>query len=959
MQKLRSTLNRSKQIVFIVIFATVGVVSLIISHAVNPTASIEPEDSSITGNAQSISDSTASGNKALQFGKSITNTSVVRAMFYYPWFKETWGPDQINPFTNFHPIDGYYDDNNSNGTINQNLFDKQIGEMTYAGMDAAIASWWGPEGKYPQSTHKENTRIPALLNSPSNNSNGKQLKWSLYYEMESVGDPTVASITADLDYINTNYANHSNYLKINGKPVIFVFEDNNDACAMATRWTQANNASVGFYIVLKVFSGYATCTDQPGSWHQYGPALATQSQIPYSYTISPGYWKKGDPAVQLPRLSDATWGSNIDAMKASNAQFQLVTSFNEWGEGHSVEPATEWQSTSSYGSYIDILHQKLSTAPPIDNAPSVTITNPANGATVNGIVQVKFLATDTDQTPVNTSSVKVTLDGSSFTAIATGNTNEYAYNWDTSALTSGSTHTITVSAADTASKSTTSSPITVIKQNSVCSGNPTAPSSINSNLAASTIVINWGASTPAASCTLASYQIWRVVGANPATLLSTVSASTLSYIDTSYPYSSSLKYYVIALDSASPPHQSLASANSTITSPSCSDVISPTIPGNFMAVSTTTSVALSWTASTDSSSCGMAGYKIYRVINSVDTEIGTVLVGSSLSFSSTGLSASTQYTFRIKAYDSSSAVNLSAAASVTTTTSQPSSDIILVAAGDVQKPRSDLRYGIDTANIIKNQIKPTIVILPGDVQYESGALNDYNSYFDKTWGGNLLGSRIYPSPGNHDYGTSGAAGYFSYFNATTNSINGNPVTGPAGSGSGWYAFDAGSNWRIYSLNSETAGSTANTQNTFLANDMSANPKACSIFFDHKPYYDYGTTHTSDGSATLPWYKTFYSNNGEVVITGHEHNYQRFQPVNPTGDVVDTNKGLQTFVVGTGGADNKYTTFGATLHGTNSLISKWFADWGVLKMTLHSGGYDWEFIPISVGGNTDSGSALCH
>ncbi len=891
----------------------------------------------------------AAGNKtqstSVSYTVKNTTTSVppststtVRATFYYPWFTETWG-SLTTPDTNYHPTAGFYSSDTAS------VITKHIQQMTYAGLDASIASWWG------QGQHSESTRIPALLNNSANSSNGKNLKWSLYYEKESIGDPTVTEINADLTYIKSNYASNANYLQIGGKPVIFVFTDGNDACAMAQRWHDAN--TLGFYVVLKVFSGYTACATQPDGWHQYGPASAKDSQGKYSYTISPGFFKYNETTARLPRLSATDWTTNVNAMVASNAQFQLVTTFNEWGEGSAVEPATEWASTSGYGTYIDVLHQILNnTTATVDNAPSVTITSPANSATVNGIVQIKFLATDTDTTPVDNTSAKVTIDGTTQTATATGNANEFAYSWDTSTLADSSTHTITATASDTAGKSATSSAITVTKTATTCSGNPTTPSNVTTSLSGTTVIVGWGASTAAANCTIGSYQVWRAIGTNPASLLQTTTASTLSYNDATAPYSSSVKYYIIALDTAS--HQSTASAVSTITTSACSDSTAPTTPGSFTANSSTTSVGLSWTASTDSSACSLAGYKVYQTNGTTDTEIGTVPANASLNYNVTGLTASTAYTFKVKAYDSSSTANFSAAATVSTNTTAPSSDVTMVVAGDISKPNSTT-YAAQTASLIKNQIKPSVVLTLGDNQYEKGILADFNTYFDKTWGPTSLGLNVYPSPGNHDYGNSdGAAGYYSYFKAGTDTINGNAVTGPANSG--YYAFNTANNWRIYSMNTE-----ANVTNagTFLTNDMAANPRTCSIIFGHKPYYDYGTTHAGNGDSTLPWLKTFYANNGDVVLDGHEHNYQRFNPVNPNNDTVDTAKGLQSFVVGTGGADNLYTPFGATNHNANTLVATYNATWGVLKLTLHTNSYDWEFIPIATGGYTDSGSGQCH
>src|SRR5207247_539670 len=133
-----------------------------------------------------------------------------------------------------------------------------------------------------------------------------------------------------------------------GKFVVFVYSDGSDACGMADRWKAAN--TVGAYVVLKVFSGYKTCTSQPDGWHQYAPAVAEDGQAPYSFSISPGFWKKSEATPRLAR-DLSRFNQNIKDMMASNANFQLVTTFNEWGEGTAVESATQWATSSEQGAY--------------------------------------------------------------------------------------------------------------------------------------------------------------------------------------------------------------------------------------------------------------------------------------------------------------------------------------------------------------------------------------------------------------------------------------------------------------------------------------------------------------------------------------------------------------------------------------------------------------------------------
>jgi hypothetical protein len=259
----------------------------------------------------------------------------IRAAFYYPWFPEAWSQKGINPFTNFRPSSGFY--SSDDGAVLR----RHIEEMRYAKVDAGIASWWGQGSRTDR-------RIPALLTAAA----GTGFRWALYHEGEGQGDPSAAALRSDLAYIRAHYANDPSYLRIGGRFVVFVYSDANDAAGMAERWKQANDGSA--YVVLKVFSGYRSAAAQPDAWHQYAPARADDSQPGQSFAVSPGFWLAGEQ----PRLErDLTrFAQSVRAMVASAAPWQLVTTFNEWGEGTSVEPAEEWRSGSGYGSYLDVLH---------------------------------------------------------------------------------------------------------------------------------------------------------------------------------------------------------------------------------------------------------------------------------------------------------------------------------------------------------------------------------------------------------------------------------------------------------------------------------------------------------------------------------------------------------------------------------------------------------------------------
>ncbi len=259
----------------------------------------------------------------------------VRAAFYYPWFPEAWDQQGVFPYTNFHPFAGYYRSDNPAAIA------FHIAAMRYAGISAGISSWWGVGSPTDR-------RFLDLLSAGERTG----FRWAIYDETEGVGDPSVAQIQSDLAYLSGNAMRSSAYWRIDNRPVVFVYGQGTDGCAMAQRWHAATAGK--FYLVLKVFSGYQSCANLADSWHQYAPARAADHQPGYSFTISPGFWKKGDQPLLTRDV--CRWAQNVQAMVASGEPLQLITTFNEWGEGTAVEPAREWITSSGFGAYLDLLH---------------------------------------------------------------------------------------------------------------------------------------------------------------------------------------------------------------------------------------------------------------------------------------------------------------------------------------------------------------------------------------------------------------------------------------------------------------------------------------------------------------------------------------------------------------------------------------------------------------------------
>jgi len=259
-------------------------------------------------------------------------------------------------------------------------------------------------------------------------------------------------------------------------------------------------------------------------------------------------------------------------------------------------------------------------------------------------------------------------------------------------------------------------------------------------------------------------------------------------------------------------------------------------------------------------------------------------------------------------------------------------DPVLVGAGDIA---DCLSIGDEaTANLLDG-IAGT-VFTAGDNAYPNGASSDYSSCYAPNWGRHKARTR--PSPGNHEYLTSGASGYFGYYGASA---------GP--SGLGYYSYDLGA-WHIVSLNSEVDGSDMSAQIQWLKDDLAAHPAACTLGYWHKPLFSSGE-HGDLLDMQAVW-NVLHEHGADIVINGHDHDYERFAPQNASGKE-ERPGGIREIVVGTGGADLR--TFTHTAANSEFRLS---GSYGVLRLTLHPANYDWEFLPVS-GDIADSGSAICH
>lgn len=324
-------------------------------------ASIEPETASLSGPVIVGYDINASGGQYIEFGASSFQPSApYHATFFYPWSENPntdgkwsyWNDGGHSPSqnwfsnyipdsdpANFDPANELYSSNNDQ------IIYWQLRKLAEARQEVAISEWWGQGHKTDNSFRKIVTDI---MNRPDNPYS--DFRWTIYYAKEGFGDPTVGEIVDDLNYVKTSYTDQPAYLKIDDKPVIFVYGDINDGSGMASRWAQAKS-QVDFYIVLKVYAGYRSDPNQPNSWHQYAPAVRADNQAPYSYSVSPGFWKDGE-ALRLGR--DLTSFRNaVSDMVAANATWKLTETWNEWGEGSSIEPGEQVIQVTSGSAMLD------------------------------------------------------------------------------------------------------------------------------------------------------------------------------------------------------------------------------------------------------------------------------------------------------------------------------------------------------------------------------------------------------------------------------------------------------------------------------------------------------------------------------------------------------------------------------------------------------------------------------
>lgn len=733
-----------------------------------------------------------------------TPASPVRAAFYYPWFPETWHSND-----HYEPTLGRYDNNN------RTVVAAHFAAMKYAGLDAAIASWWGqgtPTGG----------RLPGLLDA----ADAQGFSVLPYYEREfGDADPSAADVAADLDYMAGLVAEKPAWLHVGTQPALFVYNAGATGCADVTRWKEAeaqhqtNSANPqDWYISMKVFPGYESCPDQPDTWHQYGPAVPLSTHGNYHANVSPGFWHHNEATPRLER-DLARFKCDLANMRDLDVSWELVTSFNEWGEGTSVEPATAWQSSTGYGDYLDAMRavfvQNQTPTGCGGQEPSPTPT-PTPDPT-----PTPTPTTDPDPTPV----------GGTYTAVEDASVR-----------------------ADVPTENQDTSTLNV-------DGSPDRDTLLRFTL-------------PDNTGTTGTLRVWAKSSHREGF---TVHEAGDAWSEGSVTWESRPTLGTQVGSSGG------FSSGSWVEVP----VTGLTAGDNTLALTTTsvTNMALSSLEDTNKPQLVVAGEQ---------TE------------------------------------SPSPSPTEPTPSDQPvTGQTVVWALGDVCDD-SDRTPGCgQVGDLIAKDADADAVLILGDAQYEGGELSNFQRYYDPKMGaGKGLKGITWPAPGNHEYLTSGAAGYFDYFGAAAGDR-----------GKGYYARTIGG-WRIIATNTNCSKAggcgPSSPQGQFIANEL-AKPEVGEIVFGHHPAISDGNYYpgTSSGKEL---FDIAYDGGAELFLSGHDHEYQRFAPRNKSL-AVDQARGVRQIVAGAGGKN--LTGFESTNRSEYRQNSKF----GAVRLVLTDTGYTGQFVAI--------------
>jgi hypothetical protein len=271
---------------------------------------------------------------------------------------------------------------------------------------------------------------------------------------------------------------------------------------------------------------------------------------------------------------------------------------------------------------------------------------------------------------------------------------------------------------------------------------------------------------------------------------------------------------------------------------------------------------------------------------------------------------------------------------------------VVLIAGDIAHGTTTSQEAA-TADLVERY--SGLVMTAGDNAYPHGSHNDFRTKYEPTWGRFL--SRTRPTPGNQDYQTPGAAGYFEYFGSRAGPRSSN------GRGRGYYSFKVG-RWLVLALDSEACVRRegcrrGSPEHRWLSRTLANSGARCTLAVWHRPPWSSGAAGQGDDDRMRPLQRLLYRHGAELLVTGHAHNYERLAPARPDG-TVDLRFGIRQFVVGTGGADLLPAAGRIPLRRAPQSPPH-----GRRRLTLRWGRYHWEFLPIAGQSYDDTGSGRCH
>jgi hypothetical protein len=386
----------------------------------------------------------------------------------------------------------------------------------------------------------------------------------------------------------------------------------------------------------------------------------------------------------------------------------------------------------------------------------------------------------------------------------------------------------------------------------------------------------------------------------------------------------------------------------------------PAAPINVQAAAASeTAINVTWTDASDNED----GFKIEACSGASCTNFAQVgaVAANATTFSNTGLTANTDYSYRVLAFNSVGA-SPSGTATAKTPLIAPPAGTVMIGAGEITScntTAATLTAGLIDAELAKNP--NAIIYTVGNNLSDVSSGASFQNCFEPRWGAKFKANpNFHVALGQRDYevGTppGGTDAVYAYFGDK------------AGQPNGWYSFDVGTSWRVIVLNSATwqhgavnLTDGASAQNTWLAEQLTNNPRKCTVaIFNLRRYYSYGSM--ENGNAKTVW-RILHAGGAEMVLSGTDKYYERWAPQNHDMGRDDA-AGVRQFIIGTGGRtldqyQNGTPPVWKPIEQVPNLEARDNSTHGVLKLTLNANSYDWEFIPVTAGGYTDKGTTQCH